>query len=292
MNVHLLPKRIMRAWIGYSDPMNNQEALFNLGAWALTNKLDMSSPSEPGEQVAPAPAAGIIHPTKDDEEADKTDNEEIGAFDLYSSTMSAGRAEQTEVKDTMDYNVNTRTWVVTDTVSDFTCKSTTNVLMEGVTPQLFACHNKKRCPRCAAQVNIKDGYEDPELYKANARYLIDELSKYRDLIEAEERRQELVNCSFSWILIIAKAVRHDKSVSYFGAIPLPARFVEAACRSNRLTSYYVERRWRDPESMSLAKGFEYCLAMDPGNNHLLRMAQDSATKEKSLGIFPRPDERK
>ena len=70
----------MRAWIGYSDPMNNQEALFNLGAWALTNKLDMSSLSEPGEQVAPAPAAGIIHPTKDEEEANKTDNEDSGAF--------------------------------------------------------------------------------------------------------------------------------------------------------------------------------------------------------------------
>ena len=69
----------------------------------------MSSLSEPGEQVAPAPAAGIIHPTKDDEEADKTDNEEIGAFDVYSSTMSAGQAEQTDFKDTMDYNVNTRT---------------------------------------------------------------------------------------------------------------------------------------------------------------------------------------
>jgi hypothetical protein len=177
LNVHLLPKRIMRAWIGYSDPMNNQEALFNLGAWALTNRLDMSSLSEPGEQVAPAPAAGIIHPTKDEEEADKTDNEDSGAFYPYSPTMSAGQVEQTDFRDTMDYNVNTRCWVVTDSVSDFTCKATTNVLMEGVTPQLFACHNKRRCPRCAAQVNIKDGYEEPELYKANARYLMEELSK-------------------------------------------------------------------------------------------------------------------
>ena len=106
----------------------------------------MSSLSEPGEQVAPAPAAGIIHPTKDDEEADKTDNEEIGAFDVYSSTMSAGQAEQTDFRDTMDYNVITRTWVVTDTVSDFTCKATTNVLMEGVTPPAVRLSQQETLP--------------------------------------------------------------------------------------------------------------------------------------------------
>ena len=90
--------------------------------------------------------------------------------------------------------------------------------MRGVTPQQFACNNKKRCLRCASQTNVKDGYEDPEAYKASARYLMEELSKYATLIEAEETRQQLANCSFAWVLVIAKAVKHDKSVSYFGGI--------------------------------------------------------------------------
>ena len=162
MNVHFLPKRIMGAWIEYSDPVNRQDSLFNLEAWVLSSRLDLSSLSEPGEQVPPAPAAGIIHLTKDEEEADKTDNEDSGAFCSSSPTMSAGLVEQSDSKDTLDYNVNTNCWVVADSVSDFTCKATRKVLMKGVTPQQLACNNKKRCPRCASQTNVKDGYEDPE----------------------------------------------------------------------------------------------------------------------------------
>ena len=99
MNVHFLPKRIMGAWIEYSDPLNRQDALFSLGAWVLSSKLDLSSLSEPGEQVPSAPAAGIIHPTKNEEEADKTDNEDSGAFCSSSPTMSAGLVEQSDFKD-------------------------------------------------------------------------------------------------------------------------------------------------------------------------------------------------
>ena len=69
---------------------------------------------------------------------------------------------------------------------------------------------------------------------------MEELSKYATLIEAEETRQQLTNCSFAWVLIIAKAITHDKSVSYFGGIPLPGRLVEALCRSNGLNGFYVE----------------------------------------------------
>ena len=96
---------------------------------------------------------------------------------------------------------------------------------------------------------------------------MEELSKYATLIEAEETRQQLENCSFAWVLIIAKAIRHDKSVSYFGGIPLPGRLVEGACRSNSLHDFYVEKRWRCEDGTSITKGFEYRLVMDPDNNH-------------------------
>ena len=112
MNVHFLPKRIMGAWIEYSDPLNRQDALFSLGAWALSSKLDLSSLSEPGEQVPTAQAAGIIHLSKNEEEADRTDKEDSGAFDQFGPTMLAGLVEQSDVKVTLDYNVNSKCWVV------------------------------------------------------------------------------------------------------------------------------------------------------------------------------------
>ncbi len=75
MSVHFLHKRIMGAWVEYSASQ---------------------------EQAPSDPTAGFIHLTKNEEEADKTDNEDIGAFCSSSPTMSAGLVEQSDFKDTLD----------------------------------------------------------------------------------------------------------------------------------------------------------------------------------------------
>ena len=45
--------------------------------------------------------------------------------------MLAGLVEQSDVKDTLDYNGTTNYWVVAESVDDFSCKSTKKVLMRG-----------------------------------------------------------------------------------------------------------------------------------------------------------------
>ena len=66
--------------------------------------------------------------------------------------------------------------------------------------------------------------------------------------------------------MIAKAIHHEKGLSHYGAVILPALMVEEMCNHNQLGWYYVQRRWRDIEGPAGTKrAFDYCLGMDPGN---------------------------
>ena len=99
-------------------------------------------------------------------------------FPSSSPTRSAGSGEAQQVFDSMDYNVDTQSWVLAEALKDHTCQHTTQHLIERVTPVSYACRNFRSCPRCASQKHIDDQYEDPEMYKDQSVYIMQALEAF------------------------------------------------------------------------------------------------------------------
>ncbi len=120
-------------------------------------------------------------------------------------------------------------------------------------PVSSACGNKQQCPRCASEAQIDQGYEDLEMYESHALYIMDALEQFKANPDYQSLKQELVTSTFRWILIVTRAMQHEKDLSHYGAVLLPALMVEEVCKNNMLGWYFVQRRWRDIEDLSVPK---------------------------------------
>ena len=68
--------------------------------------------------------------------------------------------------------------------------------------------------------------------------------------------------SYDWIWIVAESIKHNKSLSHYGACILPTAFAQKVCAEQRLGNYFVQRRWNQDQ-----RTFDYCLSLDPSNRH-------------------------
>ena len=92
------------------------------------------------------------------------------------------------------------------------------------------------------------------------------LEEFKADPDLQSWKESLSESSFSWVLITTKAMKHEKGLSYYGAVMIPAHSVESVCMENGLGSHYVQRRWREPEGPKGKKAYDYCLALDPTNS--------------------------
>ena len=204
-------------------------------------------------------------PTRDENET-KTDDEPWESLHPSSPMRSAGSGEDQKIIDTMGYNVDCPSWVLAEALKASTCQPTSQPLIEGVAPVSYACRDLQRCPRWAAQKQIDDQYEDPEMYKGQAIYIIQALEAFKSDPFYPIWKESLKESSFAWVLITTKAIKHEKGVSYYGAVMIPAYMAEGVCSENGLGSYFVQRRWRDAKgSAGGKKAFDCSLAFHPTN---------------------------
>ena len=62
--------------------------------------------------------------------------------------------------------------------------------------------------------------------------------------------------------MFAEAVKHDKCLSYYGAVIMPPVAAQEACNDLKLGNFYVQRKWNANK-----RSYDYCLGLDPTNAH-------------------------
>ena len=107
----------------------------------------------------------------------------------------------------------------------------------------YSKSHAKSCLRCASQVQISSGYENPQGYLDAAIYALESLQEYKQHPHYLRRKEELKGSSCQWVWMIAEAVKHEKCLSYFGAVIMPPVAAKEACKDMKLGNFYVQRRW-------------------------------------------------
>ena len=180
-----------------------------------------------------------------------------GSFPTQSARPGASVKEQVEMELSSDSN----RWIIGEALASTTCKSQSK--KKDLSHLAYRCNDKKTCPRCAAQHQIEGGYEDPQGYLDNAVYVLQSLEQYRTQHpNYETRRSQLVTSSYQWSWMVTESIKHNKSLSHYGACIIPVALVQKICSEKRLGDYFVQRRWNED-----MRSFDYCLSLDPCNRH-------------------------
>ena len=127
------------------------------------------------------------------------------------------------------------------------------------------CRKPNSCLRCAAQVQIEDGWEDPVEYKLAAAIIMARIKAFicSSPEDFQIYKQAIADHGgFGWLLFVAAALNEgsDKPISHFGVVALEPLASTAVIQNHQLGGYYVQRRWSD--SMP---AYEYLVSFDPGN---------------------------
>ena len=159
-----------------------------------------------------------------------------------------------------DYNY----WFPVETaVNRFVCQAKEPTLGAPIVAQ--RCRKPKCCLRCAAQVQIEDGWEDPVEYKLAAAIIMARIKAFicSSPEDFQIYRQAMADHGgFGWLLLVAAALNEgsDKPISHFGVVALEPPASTAVIQNHQLGGYYVQRRWSN-----FKHAYEYFVSFDPGN---------------------------